>query len=106
MVFVVDHSVLSGGNSLDFVVGFDTVQVTDATDAAVSEVRAIAEQQKLPSAKRKDSQGICFLGKINYNDFIERYLGKRTASRSWECNNGSNSLNITASFFYSRDVPV
>ena len=43
-----------------------------------SEVRAIAEQQKLPSAKRKDSQGICFLGKINYNDFIERYLGKRT----------------------------
>ncbi|MCC8153688.1 MAG: tRNA 2-thiouridine(34) synthase MnmA [Tannerellaceae bacterium] len=43
-----------------------------------SEVRAIAEEQKLPSAKRKDSQGICFLGKINYNDFIERYLGKRT----------------------------
>ena len=26
---------------------------------------------------RKDSQGICFLGKINYNDFIERYLGRR-----------------------------
>ena len=31
----------------------------------------------MPSAKRKDSQGICFLGKINYNDFIERYLGRR-----------------------------
>ncbi len=43
-----------------------------------SEVRTIAEEQKLPSAHRKDSQGICFLGKINYNDFIERYLGKRT----------------------------
>ena len=42
-----------------------------------SEVRALAESQGLPSAKRKDSQGICFLGKINYNDFIERYLGKR-----------------------------
>lgn len=42
-----------------------------------SEVRAIAAEQKLPSAMRKDSQGICFLGKINYNDFIERYLGKR-----------------------------
>jgi tRNA-specific 2-thiouridylase len=42
-----------------------------------SEVRAIAEAFKLPSARRKDSQGICFLGKINYNDFIERYLGKR-----------------------------
>jgi len=43
-----------------------------------SEVRAIAEAQNLPSAKRKDSQGICFLGKINYNDFIERYAGRRT----------------------------
>jgi len=42
-----------------------------------SEVRAIAASQKLPSANRKDSQGICFLGKINYNDFIERYLGRR-----------------------------
>jgi len=41
------------------------------------EVRAIATQQQLPSATRKDSQGICFLGKINYNDFIKRYLGER-----------------------------
>ena len=41
-----------------------------------SEVRSIAAQQKLPSANRKDSQGICFLGKINYNDFIESYLGR------------------------------
>jgi tRNA-specific 2-thiouridylase len=43
-----------------------------------SDVRAIANRQKLPSAFRKDSQGICFLGKINYNDFIRRYLGERT----------------------------
>lgn len=42
-----------------------------------SEVRDIAVREQLPSAQRKDSQGICFLGKINYNDFIERYLGKR-----------------------------
>ena len=42
-----------------------------------NEVRAIAATQKLPSANRKDSQGICFLGKINYNNFIERYLGRR-----------------------------
>ena len=42
-----------------------------------SEVRAIAAEQKLPSARRKDSQGICFLGKVNYNEFIERYLGKK-----------------------------
>lgn len=46
-------------------------------DLEKSEVRTIAAAQQMPSAQRKDSQGICFLGKINYNDFIERYLGKR-----------------------------
>ena len=42
-----------------------------------SEVRQIAHDAHLPSADRKDSQGICFLGKINYNDFLRRYLGER-----------------------------
>jgi tRNA-specific 2-thiouridylase len=42
-----------------------------------AEVRTIAQQADLPSAKRSDSQGICFLGKINYNDFIRRYLGDK-----------------------------
>jgi len=41
-----------------------------------SEVRNIAVKVGLPSAKRQDSQGICFLGKVNYNDFIRRYLGE------------------------------
>ena len=40
------------------------------------EVRVIAEREHLVNAKRKDSQGICFLGKINYNDYIRRYLGE------------------------------
>ncbi len=40
-----------------------------------SEVRKIAGEINLPNASRKDSQGICFLGKINYADFIERKLG-------------------------------
>ena len=42
-----------------------------------SEVRDIAVSANLPSAKRQDSQGICFLGKVNYNDFIRRYLGEK-----------------------------
>lgn len=42
-----------------------------------AEVRAIAEEAQLPSAHRKDSQGICFLGKVNYNEFIERALGRK-----------------------------
>ncbi|MDE7461663.1 MAG: tRNA 2-thiouridine(34) synthase MnmA [Muribaculaceae bacterium] len=40
-------------------------------------VREMAKEAILPTATRKDSQGICFLGKINYNDFIERHLGTR-----------------------------
>lgn len=42
------------------------------------EVRLIAEREHLVNAKRKDSQGICFLGQINYNDYIRRYLGEKT----------------------------
>lgn len=42
-----------------------------------SEVRELAEKASLPNATRKDSQGICFLGKINYNDFIRRHLGEK-----------------------------
>lgn len=46
-------------------------------DLPKSLVREIAKQACMPSAERKDSQGICFLGKINYNDFIRRYLGEK-----------------------------
>ncbi|MBQ9636488.1 MAG: tRNA 2-thiouridine(34) synthase MnmA [Prevotella sp.] len=41
------------------------------------EVRAIAEREHLVNARRKDSQGICFLGKISYNDYLRRYLGEQ-----------------------------
>ncbi|MDP2424043.1 MAG: tRNA 2-thiouridine(34) synthase MnmA [Bacteroidales bacterium] len=44
------------------------------------EVREMAHKMKLPSAARRDSQGICFLGKINYNDFIRRYVGEKEGS--------------------------
>ena len=40
------------------------------------EVRRIAEREHLVSAHRKDSQGICFLGKIDYNEYLRRYLGE------------------------------
>ena len=45
-------------------------------DIPKPEVRKLAAQYKLPSAERHDSQGICFLGKINYNDYIREYLGE------------------------------
>lgn len=45
-------------------------------DFSKEEVRRMALEANLPNATRKDSQGICFLGKINYNDFIRRKLGE------------------------------
>ena len=45
-------------------------------DIPKAEVRETARNLRLPNASRKDSQGICFLGKINYNDFIRRHLGE------------------------------
>lgn len=42
-----------------------------------SEVRELAEKYNLPNKDRKDSQGICFLGKFKYNEFIKNYLGEK-----------------------------
>ena len=39
------------------------------------QVREIADRVELPNRARKDSQGICFLGKIRYRDFIQFHLG-------------------------------
>jgi len=41
------------------------------------QVRLMANQFNLPNKNRKDSQGICFLGKIKYNDFIKFHLGEK-----------------------------
>lgn len=41
------------------------------------EVRQLAEKYALPNAARKDSQGICFLGKIPFDQFLEYHVGKR-----------------------------
>ena len=41
------------------------------------EVRREADRLVLPNRERPDSQGICFLGKIRYPDFVRAYLGER-----------------------------
>ena len=41
------------------------------------QLRARARALGVPSMDRRDSQGICFLGKIRYPDFIRHYLGEQ-----------------------------
>ncbi len=41
------------------------------------EVRVIAEKVWLPNAKRKDSQGLCFIGKVSMKEFLERRFPKK-----------------------------
>ena len=38
------------------------------------EVRKIAKEQNLPTAERKDSQGICFVGKVDLPTFLQQQL--------------------------------
>ena len=40
------------------------------------QVRALAAEFDLPAKDRPDSQGMCFLGKINYRDFVRFHLGE------------------------------
>jgi len=41
------------------------------------EVRKIAKKIDLPNAEKKDSQGICFIGKVGMKDFLSHYIPKQ-----------------------------
>lgn len=42
------------------------------------QVRELAHAYNLPNKDRKDSQGICFLGKIKFADFVRLHVGEKT----------------------------
>eukprot|EP00188_Purpureofilum_apyrenoidigerum_P003172 Plantae.Rhodophyta-Purpureofilum_apyrenoidigerum.ctg32484.p1 GENE.Plantae.Rhodophyta-Purpureofilum_apyrenoidigerum.ctg32484~~Plantae.Rhodophyta-Purpureofilum_apyrenoidigerum.ctg32484.p1 ORF type:complete len:562 (-),score=95.47 Plantae.Rhodophyta-Purpureofilum_apyrenoidigerum.ctg32484:67-1752(-) len=41
-------------------------------------VREMAERFDLPNKLRRDSQGICFLGRLKFDDFLEYHLGSQS----------------------------
>jgi tRNA-specific 2-thiouridylase len=43
-------------------------------DLTKPEVRAIAREANLPTADKKDSQGICFIGEVKMSDFLRAYV--------------------------------
>lgn len=40
-------------------------------------VRKVAEDLAIPAKNRPDSQGICFLGKIKFKDFVKHHVGEK-----------------------------
>ena len=42
-----------------------------------TEVRKLALKFKLPTAEKKDSQGICFLGAVDLKDFLKHYIKEK-----------------------------
>ncbi|KAH7298960.1 hypothetical protein KP509_25G066900 [Ceratopteris richardii] len=64
------------------------------------EVRKIAEWLGLPNKHRKDSQGICFLGKVKFSDFIARHLGEQEG-RILEAETGNYLGNHRGYWFYT-----
>jgi tRNA-specific 2-thiouridylase len=57
-----------------------------------SEVRRIATEQQLPTATRKDSQGICFVGKVDLPTFLQQQLKPKTG----------NVIEVSASFMEKK----
>ena len=60
------------------------------------EVREIARQQGLITAERKDSQGICFVGKVDLPLFLQQKLAAKKG----------NVIEIDASFMERKNLPV
>ena len=46
-------------------------------DITKPEVRKLAQKFNLPNADKKDSQGICFLGRVDLKDFLKKYIPEK-----------------------------
>lgn len=46
-------------------------------DKNKTEVRALAEKFGLPNASKKDSQGLCFIGKVDFKEFLKNEIREK-----------------------------
>ena len=60
-----------------------------------SEVRKIARELNLVTAEKKDSQGLCFIGKVSLPDFLKQQLQPNTG----------NIIEIAEDFYNGKDLP-
>jgi tRNA-uridine 2-sulfurtransferase len=77
------------------------------------EVRELAKKAGLPTAEKKDSQGLCFVGKVHLPDFLQQRLAPKKGnvvvvqpdSSIFKNGNGSGDLAHAAEpFHYSLDA--
>ncbi len=65
-----------------------------------SEVRNYARQYQLPTMDRRDSQGICFLGQIKFNEFVKHHLGE-TKGEIIDSDSGKKLGDHNGYYFYT-----
>lgn len=63
-----------------------------------TEVREIAQEAGLPNADKKDSQGLCFIGKISLKDFLEQEISPQQG-KILDSNGEEVGLHQGAAFF-------
>lgn len=49
-------------------------------DYTKAEVRELAKKFGLSTASKKDSQGLCFVGKVDFNEFLKNYIEPHTGN--------------------------
>ncbi|CDY35562.1 BnaC05g27190D [Brassica napus] len=71
------------------------------------EVRKLATEFDLPNKDRKDSQGICFLGKIKFSDFVGRHIGEMKGiileAETGDFSDTKNNVVFVSRNYYSID---
>jgi tRNA-specific 2-thiouridylase len=65
-----------------YFLSFITPEVLDRVlfpvgDYTKPEVRMLAKKFGLPNAERKESQGICFIGKVDFGEFLKTHISQK-----------------------------